>query len=72
MRIERTCISCDYWRFDAGSEGYSELTPGWNWSSYCGKNHWSADGVNESEEGYRDKLLTAGDCKDFEQRKVKK
>jgi hypothetical protein len=62
---ERTCIDCKFWYFDGGSPTYSALTVGENWSSWCMKKHWEADGTNEDSRSYRSKLLTARMCQDF-------
>lgn len=64
--IPKTCILCKHMRFDAGSPGYSQYTPGTNWSSECAKGHWEMYGCDASQDEYCRNLLTAETCPDFE------
>lgn len=67
----RTCIECKQFKFFAGSPGYSEYTPGFDWNASCGKDHWRLDGNDyPTEDEYRRALLTARSCSDFSRFKV--
>jgi len=72
MKKVRCCILCKHFSFDEGSPGYSEYTPGTDWSMSCLKNHWSMSGSYISEEDYRKNILMAETCKDAEEKKIVK
>jgi len=64
----RSCVECKHWYFDGGSPTYSELTIGDEWSSTCGKKHWTISYRDRYLDGksYAKLLLTARTCTDFE------
>jgi len=62
----RTCLLCAHYQWDSGSDGYSEFTPGYGWSSGCRKGHFSMSGPETSVREYRGNLLRAVSCPDFE------
>lgn len=71
---EKLCVFCEYWHFDGGSPGYSELTPGTDASMDCAKGHWKQRGrrslwfdmtqVNGPED-FRALILKAATCADY-------
>jgi len=64
----RTCYGCKYFDVTTGAHGYSEYTPGWDWSMNCFKDHWSFDGFEDGTNEFGKKLDTANTCADYEQR----
>jgi len=62
----RTCLLCAHYQWDSGSSGYSEVTPGYGWSSECNKGHFAMSGPDTSTREYRGNLLRAQSCPDFE------
>ena len=65
MAIGKLCLFCKEFRIQAGSPGYSELTPGWDFEMECRKEHWTFDKFNMNEDEYRDLLRKAESCKDY-------
>ena len=66
MSDPRTCILCRHW--DIFFEGdYSDQTPGSGFYSRCMKSHWSIYGYELSRKAYREKILTANNCNDYEE-----
>lgn len=67
--VEKTCISCSYFMFEASTPDYSDMTPGSDACIVCMKGHYSIT-LNEMEgqEEYRKTLLQAMKCKHFSQR----
>jgi hypothetical protein len=62
------CWECQNIWFCQASPGYSELTPGSDFSLLCSKNHWELD-TYEDEEGTMGRFLKlAQRCPDFEAR----
>lgn len=45
----KPCYHCRYFDFDAGSPGYSEMTPGDDASARCGKRMWHYQHVDGFE-----------------------
>lgn len=64
--VEKLCLWCKYFYLTVGSPGYSEYTPGSDFSMDCGKSHWDYKGVSDSENHYRECLLAAQVCPDYE------
>lgn len=62
------CWSCKHFHFQGGDAGYSEYTPGYSASMYCGKNEWHFDFDNASQADLEKTLKTAETCPRFEQR----
>ena len=61
----RACHQCQHFLFETGSPGYSEMTPGYDASLYCAKDHWAVKFYNDSRDDVRRKLATAETCPDF-------
>jgi hypothetical protein len=53
-----------------GSPGYSEVTPGYDFELYCGKNYWKFDNYGDTLEDFRLKLQSAELCANFEDRRI--
>ncbi len=62
---ELTCILCEHFFFDGGCEGYSEVTPASPMGANCGKNLWPWLNAPNLVE-FRQTMLAAQDCKDFQ------
>jgi hypothetical protein len=67
MIVEKICIFCDHFRFLPACRDCSEYTPGEDAAIYCGADHWEVSWYGDNERSYRNKLLTAGTCADFNQ-----
>jgi hypothetical protein len=65
-----TCIGCKHFWVDMGSPGYSELTPGDDFSIYCNKNHWEFRKFS-TEEHFKQCLKTANTCQDYDEIEIK-
>lgn len=64
---ERVCIMCRYFYFDSGSPGFSEMTPGSDAFMECYKKHWDISlHCEETQKSFREKLLMAKSCDDFD------
>ncbi len=63
----RSCIECKLFSFSAGQPDYSEWTGGWRAEVTCDAtpSQWTIDMEDETEEGFRKKLLMAETCKKF-------
>ena len=64
----RTCIDCKRWRVEVAEPGFSEMTPGSEFSMSCIRGYWVLDPWEDSEEILREHLKMAETCKDFLQR----
>ena len=62
----KLCWWCKYFYYDQGSQGYSDMTPGWEGRFECTKDHWKMNLVDTSEESFRNNIHHAVDCSDFE------
>jgi len=63
--MEKICCFCKHFYLDMGDPGYSELTPGYEGSVECLKGHWKMR-TFDTVETYRENILTAKKCKDWE------
>lgn len=61
----RLCWYCQYFYYSNADPGYSEVTPGWELSMSCNKNHWTFDAYSTSQKEFADMIQTAKKCKDF-------
>ena len=61
---EPLCLWCKHYYLSLGSPGYSEYTPGSDFSMDCEKSHWRFK-EHDSEARYRDCILTALRCPDY-------
>jgi hypothetical protein len=64
--MEKICLFCKHFYFSTGDPGYSDMTPGEDMHILCLKVYWYIDNYEDTTETYRQKLLTAKMCKDFE------
>ena len=64
--MEKLCFWCKHFWIGDAIPDYSEYTPGSNFSMNCSKAHWVFDAELETEESFREKLLTALTCGDYE------
>lgn len=62
----RICWECRHISFSEGSPGYSEYTPGYEFSLSCNKDIWSFDQYSDGLKQFREKLQIAATCKKFE------
>ena len=65
MKIEKSCLFCQWFNFSMGEPGYSEYTPGCDSSFDCMKVHWSMSNYGDKSE-FVANLKTAEKCNDFE------
>lgn len=61
----RNCWHCACLRMSPGGQGYSELTPGYDMSLECSRNHWQFDAIDTSEREARLMFRKAETCADF-------
>ena len=66
-----TCLDCEHFYFEPACRGYSDMTPGWDMRIGCYKDNWELDKYEDTTEDYREYLLSARECSDFEERKPK-
>ena len=64
----RLCWFCREFWWSNASPGYSELTPGFDFSVSCNRDHWRFDSFTTSAEDFRKMLETAKTCPDFKLR----
>jgi len=62
----RTCIMCKYWNIFF-EEDWSDITPGAGFQTYCGKDRWRLDQYDFTRDQYRNMLLMAHSCEDYEE-----
>jgi hypothetical protein len=62
----RLCVLCEHFEFSGGSPTYSEYTPGSSGDMACNKKVWTDDMDYMSTERYREIMLTAVNCGQFE------
>jgi hypothetical protein len=65
--MKKTCMLCKYWYFDGGSPGYSEYTPGIDWSMLCNEGVWDCDDKYITVGGFRSIMKKAESCSKFEE-----
>ena len=76
MEYQRTCILCKYFNVHTATSDWSEVTLGEDFEINCTKvvtknpysTHFYIYGEDLTEEKFRTTLLTAVNCKDFEER----
>jgi hypothetical protein len=57
---------CKHFVYSEGGRGYSERTPGWDFSMGCGLHHWEFDTRDTSKKEFVSYLKSANTCKDYE------
>lgn len=62
---ERLCLFCTEFRWDEGSPGFSELTPGWDATMECRKYVWDVRLDELDTESFRELMLTAEACEAY-------
>ena len=67
--MEKLCVFCKHWSFSGGSRGYSEMTPGYNATMDCLKQHFTEDEERlfVSQEEYVTTIRKAETCADYKQ-----
>jgi hypothetical protein len=66
VKLEKLCLWCSHFYLDTGSPGYSEYTPGSDFTMTCFKHHWEYGyGRFKTEEHYRACLISAQVCPDY-------
>jgi len=71
QELEKVCINCRHWDFDAGTRDYSEYTPGDVWTMTCEKSRFDMlQGYDVTSDQLRETLLTARNCEDFTPRET--
>ena len=74
---ERCCIGCTRWQFDPGGPGYSEYTPGEDWSACCTamagppgaqRRRWELSGYDTDGEVWFKTMQQAKTCPDYDPR----
>ncbi len=63
---EKLCLFCEHFYLITGESGYSDVTPGWSAEMGCAKNIIEIDLMNDSTESYRQKILKAQNCEEFQ------
>lgn len=64
----KVCWFCKYFRYYQADAGWSEETPGSDFSIDCVKNHWKFDPYVTSQEEFGKILSTAETCEDFKKK----
>lgn len=64
--MPKSCVNCVWFVYTLGDRGYSEYTPGWDFSMSCGKNVWDFDSFETTEEEHCRNMLTANTCEHYE------
>jgi len=60
------CLFCNHFYYSPATPGYSEMTPGSDASMGCYKNLVDFDLWDDDTETYRQKMLTAVNCPQFD------
>jgi hypothetical protein len=63
--VEKLCWFCRHFWYSNASPGYSELTPGDDFSMTCGEQYWSFDAYRTTQEEFGAMLAMAATCPDF-------
>ena len=64
----RLCWFCEHCYYSNGSPGYSEWTPGTDFSLECGKGYWDFDNFDDTLTEFREQIEAAMRCADFKDR----
>lgn len=65
MDTPRVCATCKHFRFTPAEGDLSEVTPGSDVAISCVMRKWSIDVYEETEDGYRQKMLAAVNCQAY-------
>ena len=63
--IPRVCATCKFFRFTPAEGDWSDVTPGSDVAISCQRGKWRVDVYDETEEGYRQKMLAAVTCDQY-------
>jgi len=63
--IPKLCLFCENFRLESGCKGFSEITPGYDFSMECLKNHWKFNSFSTDIKEYRKMMKKASTCKDY-------
>ena len=63
--MSRTCLTCRSFYFEPATVGYSEYTPGGGMSIGCYRYEWELDEYEDTDESYRQKMMSAETCSKF-------
>ncbi len=61
---EKICLFCEHFNMDMAEQGYSEVTPGRDFSMECFKNKWEYKTFGTEVEYYTC-IITARKCSDY-------
>ena len=61
----KACWWCKYFYYKQASADYSEWTPGDSFGMACGKDHWTFDAYDTSQDEFGKILQTAATCVDY-------
>jgi len=64
--IKKLCWWCKHFTYYSGSPEYSEYTPGCDIELLCAKNHWKFNSIHTNEIEFRNILMSAEKCSDYE------
>jgi hypothetical protein len=64
----RICWLCQHVVFECGEPGYSDYTPGSEFTLKCGEGYWEFDNFGDGLQEFREQLISAERCADFVQR----
>ena len=62
----KMCWWCKNFYYSRGEPGWSEYTPGSDFSIECLKSHWAFEQDSTSKDEFRNMISHAVDCADFE------
>lgn len=65
MPVLRTCLLCEHFNLVTAERDWSEVTPGAEFTMYCGQRVWDFNSYADTEETFRAKMETAATCKHF-------
>lgn len=68
--MNKTCLLCKHFRLSNSDSGYSEDTPGTDFSIECCKNYWRFYPGSVSQEEMAKMLATAETCSDYQHHKT--
>ena len=62
----RTCLGCCHFHVCTADPGYSEFTPGSEFTMGCTKDHWDFDAYLDGQKDLFKKITSARNCPDYE------
>ena len=70
LRLERTCYGGSRFCMATADSGYSEYTPGTDWSMECMEKKWNFDPFVDDVDKFAACLNTAQTCRKWKERKA--